>query len=192
MQAGESQAASCQQDSLTSGFIVYLPFTSSTMNDITISALAADISSSNYSTPLVLYVTTNSSITRPTAVTSEWQFNKLDWETEFTISQSDPKLQACVARGNCELHVSVGCMAYAGKDIHYRFQVLMGVSYQAITSQQHYTARGLTAGRDKYYSLALDVNNVDQMPYTIRAEPCTGNLELYANWVMRGRSKRCT
>ena len=185
MQAGETQAASCMQGSLTTGYIVYLPFSSSAIDDITISAVPADVSSANYSTPLVLYVTTNTSLVRPTAARNDWSFNLLDWETEYTITRNDPKLQACVARGNCELHVMVGCAGYIGKDIHYRFSVLMGVSYVAITSQQPYVARsGLMVGRDKYYSIAMSSDV--RTPYTVRVEPCTGGLQLYANWMSNG------
>ena len=172
------------QGSLTAGYIVYLPFSSSAIDDITISAVPADVSSANYSTPLVLYVTTNTSLSRPTATRNDWSFNLLDWQTEFTITRNDPKLQACVARGNCELRVTVGCAGYAGKDIHYRFSVLMGVSYTSIMSQQQYVARGLMVGRDKYYSLELSTN--DRLPYTLRAEPCTGALQMFANWMSSG------
>ena len=185
MQAGESQAASCMQGALTTGYIVYLPFSSSAIDDITISAVAADVDSANYTVPLALYITTNTSLARPTAARNDWAFSLLDWQTEYTISRSDPKLQACVAPGNCELHVSVGCVGYSGKDIHYRFSVLMGVSYLAITSQQPYIGRGLMAGRDKYFSIALSMPT-DRLPYTIRAEPCTGNVAMYANWLSSG------
>ena len=184
MQAGESQAASCMQGALTTGFIVYLPMSSSAMDDITMSVAPADVDSANHTSPLVIYVTTNSSLVRPTAARNDWSFNLLDWETEFTITRNDPKLQACVARGNCELHVMVGCAGYSGKDIHYRFSVLMGVSYLPITSQQPYHARPLMVGRDKYFSLELATG--DRLPYTIRAEPCTGGLQMYANWRSSG------
>ena len=185
MQAGQLQSASCQQQSLTNAFVVNLPFNASFTDDVTLSIQPANAASANYSRPMLLYVTTNSSLARPTAGNSDWNFMILDWAHPFTISRNDVKLQACVSRGNCELRIVVGCTGFT-QQIDYQFSVVVGASFVPVLVGQVAMGSGLTAGQDRYYTIDLGDSGASSSFFQMRVEPCVGNVNLYVNYLRGG------
>ena len=183
MNAGEAQVASCRADALTNAYVVYLPFNASYIDDVTLSASPTSFLDANYSRNLYLYVSTNTSSGRAGPANNDWSFLLLNWETPFTISRNDPKLQACVQRDACELKIRVGCPSFS-QPVDYQFSVKVGA---VVTPLQDGTGlllsqAGLMAQQDRYYTLPAP----SVLDLTVRLEPCVGNALLFVNYLRAG------
>ena len=185
VQANTQQAASCVQGSLTNAFVIYLPFNSSFTDDITMRVSGP----ANYTRPLAIYVTTNSSQPRATALANDWAFTLLDWENPFTISRNDLKLQACVDSGNCELRITLGCQSYS-QVVNYLFSVQIGATYIPLVTGQGISGVALAADQDRYYTISAGsgVNGTGGVTglFQVRVEPCVGNVALFVNYQRSG------
>ena len=184
IQAGVQSPASCVQGRSTNAFVVYLPFNASFTDDVTMRVTGP----ANYTRPLAIFVTTNATLSRATEANSDWAFPLLDWSNPFTISRNDAKLQDCVARGNCELRITVGCQGPFTQVVPYQFSVQIGASYIPLMAGASIAGPALAAEQDRYYTITAGGMNGTGQPelFQVRVEPCVGNVKLFVNYARGG------
>ena len=135
----------------------------------------------NYTRPLAIYVTANASLDRASASANDWGFTLLDWNNPFTISRNDAKLQQCVDRLNCELHITVGCQGAFTNNLNYFFSVQIGASYIPLLAGQDASGAALATDQDRYYAITASASGMQ-----VRVDPCVGNAALFVNYMRSG------